>query len=114
MSQQLNRLPDFSTPLATKGTTSSSWMRFWQGLFSGAPTGNVSVVTVAASPFTYAAPFGGTLIINGGTVTQVQYSRDGGNFYVTGQTAGMFPVSQGDQLVVTYSVGPPTAIFVPR
>lgn len=113
MSQQLNRLPDFSTPLVTKGTTNSSWSRFWQGLFSGAPTGNVSVVVVGASPFTYAAPFGGTLILSGGTVSQVKYSRDGASFYVTGQTQGMFPVSQGDQLVISYSV-PPTTTFVPR
>jgi hypothetical protein len=114
MSQQLNRLPDFSTPLMDKkGTTNASWFRLLQGLFSGAPTGNLSVVTPGSSPYTYAAPVGGTLIVNGGTVSQIKYSRDGANFYVTGQTAGMLPLSQGDQLVISYSV-PPTLTFAPK
>jgi hypothetical protein len=110
---QLNYLPDVNTPLTTKGTINSSWFRCWQGLFSGAPTANISVVTVGVTPFTYAAPAGGTVIVNGGTVSQVKFSRDGASFYVTGQTQGMFPVSQGDLLVISYSV-PPTVTFVPR
>jgi hypothetical protein len=110
---QLNYLPDVNTPLTIKGTINSSWFRCWQGLFSGTPTANVSVVTVGVTPFTYAAPLGGTVIINGGTVSQVKFSRDGASFYVTGQAQGMFPVSQGDLLVISYSV-PPTVTFVPR
>lgn len=113
MSQQLNRLPDFNTPLLTKGSISSAWYRFWQGLSSGAPGGNVSLITAGVTPFTYIAPLGGVVIISGGTVSQVQFSRDGASFYGAGQTTGMFPVSQGDQLVVTYSV-PPTMTFAPR
>lgn len=113
MTLQLNSLPDVNTPLSSKTTVNSSWFRLWQGLFSGRPTGFVSVVTPTASPFTYVAPLGGTVILNGGTVTQVKFSRDGNNFYVTGQTSGMFPVSQGDQLVISYSA-PPTTTFAPR
>ena len=113
MSQQLNRMPDVAQPLSPKGTTASGWYRFWQGLWSGTPTGNVSVVTPISSPFTYAAPVGGTLIVNGGVVSQVRYSRDGANLYVTGQTQGMFPLSQGDQVWITYSV-PPILTFAPR
>ncbi len=111
---QFNRMPDVNQTLTIKGVIASGWFRFWQGLFSGTPTGGVSVLTVGTSPFTYIAPAGGTVIVNGGTVTQIKFSRDGANFYITGLTAGMFPVSQGDQLVVTYSVGPPTMTFVPR
>lgn len=114
MTIQFNRMPDYNQPLTTKGVTASGWARFWQGLWSGAPTGAISVVTVGSTPFTYTAPMGGTLIVNGGTTTQIKFSRDGANFYITGLTAGMFPLSQGDQLVVTYSVGPPTVTFVPR
>ncbi len=114
MSQQLNRLPDFSTPLMDKkGTTNASWFRLFQGLFTGSPAANISVVVPGTTPYTYAAPTGGTLIVNGGSVSQVKYSRDGASFYVTGQTQGMFPVSQGDQLVISYSV-PPTLTFAPR
>jgi hypothetical protein len=110
---QFNRMPDYNEALVTKGVTSKGWSRFWGGLFTGTPTGPISVITVSASPFTYTATAGGTVIISGGTVTQVKFSRDGATFYVTGQTAGMFPVSQGDQLVITHSV-PPTMTFVPR
>lgn len=110
---QYNRMPDVSQPLNPKGTTAAGWFRFWQGLWSGTPTGPQSVITVKSSPFSYVAPAGGSVLISGGTVSQIQYSRDGANFYVTGQTAGMLPVSQGDTLVVTYSV-PPTMVFFPR
>lgn len=114
MPQQLNRLPDFNTPLTDKkGVITTSWFRCWEGLFSGAPTANLSVITPGSTPYAYIAPAGGTLIVNGGTVSQVKYSRDGASFYVTGQTQGMFPLSQGDQLVISYSV-PPTLTFVPR
>lgn len=113
MTQQLNRIPDFSQKLVEKGETSSAWFRYWSGLFSGVPNGNISVVTLGSSPFTYKAPVGGVVIIQGGTVTQVQFSRDGASFFITGQTNGMFPVSQGDSLVVTFSV-PPNITFAPR
>lgn len=113
MSQQLNRMPDVNQPLTVSGVIASGWFRFWQGLWSGAPTGYLSAVTPSGSPFTYTAPFGGTLIVDGGSVSGIQYSRDGETFYTTGQTQGMLPVSQGDQLVLTYS-GAPTVTFVPR
>lgn len=111
---QFNRLPDVSTPLTTKGALTSAFFRFFSGLFNGTPTGNLSVVTTSASPFTYIAPVGGTLIVNGGSTTQIQFSRDGANFYIVGQTSGMFPLSQGDQLVITYPVAKPTITFIPR
>ena len=75
---------------------------------------DISTIKVGSSPFTYVAPVGGTVIVNGGSTTQIQFSRDGANFYITGQTAGMFPLSQGDQLIVTYPVAPPTMTFIPR
>jgi len=111
---QFNRIPDVTTTLTTKGALTQAWYRLFSGLFNGTPTGNLSVITVGSSPFTYAAPVGGTVIVNGGSTTQIQFSRDGSNFFITGETAGMFPLSQGDQLIVTYPVAPPTMTFVPR
>lgn len=110
---QLNRMPDYNTPLLDNGAVASGWFRLWQGLWSGTPTQNLSAVTPGASPFTYRAPAGGSLIVQGGTVSQVQFSRDGTAFFTTGQTQGMFPVSQGDALAITYSAAP-TLNFVPR
>lgn len=110
---QLNRMPDYSTPLEVNGVPSRGWFRLWQGLWSGTPTQNLSAVTVGNSPFSFTAPAGGTLIVNGGSVSKAEYSRDGLTFYTTGQTNGMFPLSQGDVLRITYS-GAPTLTFVPR
>lgn len=117
---EFNRFPTYQEPLQTaaKGPrlspTTRGWFSFWAGLFTGQPTGPAAVIKVGSSPFTYVAPLGGAVIVQGGTTTQIQFSRDGNNFFVTGVTAGMLPVSQGDQLVITYSVGPPTMVFVPR
>lgn len=117
---EFNRSPTYQEPLqvTNKGVkpspTARGWFTFWTGLLTGQPTGPAATIAVKSSPFTYVAPQGGTVIVQGGTTTQIQFSRDGNNFFVTGVTAGMLPVSQGDQLVVTYSVGPPTMVFVPR
>ena len=110
---QFNTAPTYEQPLMTKGQTSTIWYRLWSGLFKGQPTGPVSAVTVGSSPFKYTAPQGGSLIVNGGSTTQIAFSRDGANFFITGQTAGMFKLAQGDILQVTYPVAPPTMTFVP-
>lgn len=110
---QLNRMPTYTEPLETNEVTTRGWFSFWAGLFSGQPTGLVSSITVSASPFNYVASVGGTVIVNGGTVSLIKLSRDGTTFFTTGVTAGVFPVSQGDTLQVTYSAAP-TIIFLPR
>lgn len=71
----------------------------------------VTVIAVGGSPFTYTAPFDGTVIVNGGTVSAVQVSRDGTNFFTT--SVGSIPLSQGDMLKTTYS-GTPNMTFFPR
>lgn len=111
---QLNRMPTYQEGLSQKGATTRGWYSFWAGLLKGQPTGTVSVVTVGSSPFSYVAPQGGWVIVQGGSTTKVQFSRDGANFYDTGLTAGVIPLSQGDTLVVTYSLGPPNVTFAPR
>ena len=111
---QFNRMPTYGEGLTVKGSTTRGWYSLWSGLWSGQPTGSVTVVTVGASPFFYVAPQGGSLIIQGGSTTQIAFSRDGNNFFVTGLIAGMFPVSQGDTVKITYPVAAPTVNFVPR
>lgn len=112
MAQQLNTLPNFNVPLTLKGITSKDWFFFWSGLFRGlAPAAEVPV-TVGASPFSYNAPVKGSLIVSGGTVSAIAFSRDGSTFYATGQTAGMFTLNAQDRLRITYTVLP-TVTFVP-
>jgi hypothetical protein len=110
----LNRMPTFQEALTQKGATTRGWYTFWTGLLSGQPTSTPVSVTVGTSPFSYVAPLGGTVILQGGTTSAVSISRDGLTFYLTGVTAGCFPLSQGDTLKVTYTVGPPTMTFMPR
>ena len=114
MTQQFNTAPTYDQPLMTKGQIATGWYRLWTGLFKGQPTGPTAGITVGSSPFKYVAPQGGSVIVNGGSTTQISFSRDGANFFITGLTAGIFPLSQGDTLQVTYPVAPPTLTFVPR
>ena len=71
----------------------------------------VATVTVGASPFTYQAPYTGTLSITGGTVSLISIIRQG-TTVATGITAGLVPVSKFDKVQITYSVLP-TVVFLP-
>ena len=107
-----NALPTFNQQILEGGRTSRVWYFFFQGLWNGIPPGAESKVVVTASPFGFIAPRGGFLIVQGGTVSSVSFSRDGITPHATGQTAGMFPLSKGDTLTVTYS-SVPNLTFVP-
>jgi hypothetical protein len=110
--QQLNRLPQFAQPLASREVTNKDWYFFWAGLWRGLAPELEAPVTPTGSPFSYSAPRRGSLIVSGGTVSQIRFSRDGSTFYNVGATAGMFALSAADRLEVTYSA-PPTLTFVP-
>lgn len=109
----LNRIPTYTEPLVTGSATTRGWYTFHSGLLQGQPTGVPAPIVPGVSPFSYVAPIGGTVILTGGTVSKVEVSRDGVKFYSTGMTSGMFPLSMGDTLKVTYSVVP-TMTFIPR
>jgi len=102
--------PNYVEPIVEGTNTSQSYYRFFQAVDQGIPPALETAVTVGGSPFTYTAQHGGFMIITGGMVSDVSFVR--GTSYTTGQTAGVFPLSFGDQLVVTYS-GAPTMTFVP-
>jgi hypothetical protein len=108
-SPQYRLPPTYEEKLIQSGNTSSAWYRFMQAMHLGIAPNQEVGITVKASPFTYIAPQGGFVIVNGGTVSKIQFTRTG--TYTTGQTAGLFPVSLGDQIIVTYS-GTPTMTFV--
>lgn len=69
-------------------------------------------ITVGASPFTYTAPFDGTIISTGGTVSAIALIRQGSSV-ATGLTAGLIPLSRLDSLQVSYSVAP-VMTFLPK
>jgi len=103
--------PNYIEPLTKNGNTSASYYRFFQAMDTGTPPAQEFPITVGASPFTFiASSHGGFVILSGGTVSSVAFVRT--SSHITGQTAGIFPMSFGDQLVITYSVAP-TMTFVP-
>ena len=114
MTTQFNTTPTYELPLTTKGQISSAWWRFWSGLGEGRPSGPAAGIAVGTSPFRYVAPEGGSVIVNGGSTTQISMSRDGANYFITGLTAGVFPLAQGDTLQVTFPGALPTMTFFPR
>lgn len=74
-----------------------------------------SAVTVGGSPSTYQFNNGGTasILINGGTVSLIEWSRDGTTFYKVGTaTDSMYTVSSGDYIRVTYTVIPTVKVVL--
>jgi hypothetical protein len=72
-------------------------------------------ITVGASPYTYqnTNTYPADVIVSGGTVSAIAFSRDNATFYTVGLTGGIFALSQYDFLRVTYTVAP-TMTLVPR
>lgn len=114
MSSQTNNLPAYPTPIVDPKSrnTTKDWYFFFAGLFQGLPPEKEVGVTLTGSPFVYSAPKKGSVIVSGGTVSAIDFSRDGTTFYSTGATAGMFTVNKSDLLRITYTVAP-TVTFVP-
>jgi hypothetical protein len=110
LTKQWRAVPQYGESLIQKGNTSSAYYRWIQDIEIGTPPAQEATITVTASPFTYVATRGGFVIIDGGTVSIIQFTRT--NTYTTGLTKGTIPVSLGDQVTVTYS-GAPTMTFVP-
>lgn len=112
MANQFNTMPTYGVPLQQVGSMVRDWYFFFAGLFRGLPPGNVEPVTVGASPYVYSAAKRGVIIIDGGTVSAVEFTRDGTNWFDCGTIAGMFHLSAADQLRVTHA-GAPTMTFAP-
>ena len=66
-------------------------------------------IAVGASPFSFQAPFRGTVLISGGTVSALQWTRDGSTFFT--YPTGVVEVFTGDVVKVTYS-GLPTMTMI--
>lgn len=74
-----------------------------------------SNISVTASPFTYqnTTAYDGDVIISGGTVSNIEFTRDNNSFYTTGLLTGVLQLSPNDRVRVTYTVAP-TMTLVPR
>ena len=98
---------------------SRSWYRFFFNLFvltgSGQPPAALTPIIVTASPFVYTntADLPVDIIVSGGSISNLEFSRDGVTFFNTGSYYGMFGLSPGDHLRATYT-STPTMTLVPR
>jgi hypothetical protein len=108
---QLRIVPTYTQAWTPGSKNDSTWYRYFQANETGEPPALESVIAVGASTFSFTAPRKGFVIIQGGTVSLVQFNRSGTNI-ATGATNGLFPVAQNDILRVTYS-GKPVMTFVP-
>ena len=91
-------------------TVSISALRFLQQVRQMASPPQVRTLqTVGASPWTYpdvAADWPQVVLVQGGTVSQVEYSGDGATFDDAGVVAGMFALPAQARLRVTWAVVP--------
>lgn len=84
-----------------------AWYRFFEAvsrLVANSQNAPAAIV-LGASPFTYDVVANGIVIVQGGTVSLIEYGRNGA-FTDVGVTAGPIPVNEGDQVRVTYTVAP--------
>jgi hypothetical protein len=65
-------------------------------------------VAVGTSPWPYQATQGyrESIIVSGGTVSLIEFSRDGATWFGLGETAGMFVLDPGDRLRITHTAAP--------
>jgi hypothetical protein len=68
----------------------------------------ITNIAVGASPFTYqnTSNYDAKVIVQIGTVTSIEYTRDNVNFYNVGVVAGLFGLSPGDRLRIIYAAAP--------
>lgn len=104
-------VPTYNQALMQGGKLVQAWYRWFQGIDTGLPPSPEEPVQVGGSPFAFVAPAQGFVILTGGSVSSVQYSRAA--VHNTGQTSGMFPLSNGDTLTVTYA-SLPAMLWVPQ
>ncbi len=103
--------PNYNEPLSTERNTSAAYYRFFQAIDQGVPPAAEFTITVGPSPFTFTVTsHGGNLLVFGGSITQCQIKRSA--IYSPGFTEGIYPLSFGDSLIVTY-VSAPTMVFFP-
>lgn len=92
-----------------------SALQYWKNVPASSSSTLPSAITVTASPFTYqnTSAYPVDVIVSGGGVSALEFTRDNATFYDTGSYYGMFTLSPNDRLRVTYTVAP-TMTLIPR
>lgn len=110
--QQYNQIPQYNNAITAGGKFVQVWYRFFNGLLTGLPPADVSVVGPTPSPFHYGASQRGFMVVQGGTVQMISITRGAqGSPVNTGVTQGPIPLSSGDTLTVVYTARPNMTFF---
>ena len=100
--------------LGPQSMAQKDWYLFFTNLYTAVTGGTPQpeeAAMVGVSPYTYTALIRGQAHISGGTVTTIEFSRDGTNWYDAGITEGFVQMDERDQLRVTYAVAPDITFF---
>ena len=74
----------------------------------------VEPVELDGSPVIFTAPSAGALLVSGGGVAALAFSRDGERWFPMGAHYGLFPMAAGDRMRLTYvQPAPANVVFVP-
>ena len=95
------------------------WQRWFRLLADGVnapPSLGPSTITLTGSPFVYRWTGSGTasIALDGNLTTKVEFSRNGVTYYTCGTAAGMYTLSQGDFIRITYTGAGPAVTLIPR
>lgn len=93
------------------GKPTQPYTRFFARLFAKPPV--QEAVTFSASPFLRRYTRDGFVIVEGGTVSLIEYLRGSQviTAYDLGATKGQFVVKNGDGIQITYTVAPTVTFF---
>ena len=112
-----NKILDPTAPLVdSTGHIQTNWWRLIANISNqafGTNANQETTITVSGSPFVYTPIVAGSVIVNGGAVSLIEYSPTGKTFYPTGNTGGVFQMVASSSLRVTYG-NPPAVTFFPR
>lgn len=100
-------LPSLVSPLVDRlGKLVPPWNSWFQQFAQAAPA--VANITIGISPFSYTANSNGSLIVSGGTVSNISLIRGTTTIIVATSTVNpvIIPISIGDTVQVTYTVSP--------
>ena len=101
------------------GMMSREWYRYFLALLNSnvdfTPPSDPEPISLTGSPLVYGNSTQRLVdvMISGGGVTKLEFQRGSGPKYSTGAFYGMFTLSPGDSLTITY-VGTPTITAISR
>lgn len=103
------------TPIVGPGALAQKdWFIFFYNLYLAVTEGlpqEEEEVTISASPAIYTSVIRGQAHVGGGTVSAVEFSRNGTDWYDTGLTQGFIEMDRTDHLRITYAVAPTVTFF---